>query len=56
MKNNDGGYRLVVRFPSAWKDAIKEEAWKNRRSINSEILTCIEFAMQARGVTLDSDT
>ncbi|MEB3419894.1 Arc family DNA-binding protein [Salipiger marinus] len=46
--------QFVIRFPDGWRDAIKAEAAKSRRSMNAEILSAIEFAMKERGVQLDA--
>lgn len=46
--------QFPVRFPDGWRDAIKAEAAKNRRSMNSEILAAIETAMRIKGVSLES--
>ena len=45
--------RYVIRFPAGWRDAIKVEAAKNRRSMNAEILNAIETAMRIKGVQFD---
>lgn len=34
--------RYIVRMPDGWRDAIKERAARNRRSMNSEILAALE--------------
>lgn len=31
-----------VRLPASWRDALKEAAWRNRRSMNQEILAALE--------------
>lgn len=48
--------KFVVRLPHGWRDAIKAEAGKNRRSMNSEIVDAIFTALAAKGVQLDAAT
>lgn len=45
--------RFIVRLPDGWRDAIRVEAKKERRSMNAEILSAIETAMRIKGVTLE---
>lgn len=44
----------TLRLPDGWREAIKAEAAKNRRSMNSEIIEAISAAMRMRGVQLES--
>lgn len=44
--------RFIVRLPEAWRAAIKDEAKKQHRSMNAEILAAIEDAMSRKGVNL----
>ena len=46
--------RFMVRLPDGWRDAIKAEAAKNHRPMNSEILAAIETAMRIKGVQLEA--
>ena len=39
-------YAVTVRLPIALKNAIAEQAKKNRRSLNAEIVLMLERAMQ----------
>lgn len=41
---------LGVRVPQEMRDRIKEEATANRRSMNSEILVCLEEALKLRQI------
>lgn len=45
--------RYIVRLPDGWRDAIKQEAKKHRRSMNAEIVAAIEVAMKIKGVRLE---
>lgn len=49
-----GADKFVIRLPAGWRDAIKLEAKKNHRPMNSEILAAIETAMRIKGVTLEA--
>lgn len=44
----------MVRFPEGWRDAIKDEAARNYRSMNAEIISAIQTAMRIKGVQLDA--
>lgn len=46
--------QFQLRLPNGWRDAIKAEAKKNHRPMNSEILAAIETAMRIKGVKLES--
>ncbi len=46
--------QIAVRMPSGWREKVKAEAAKERRSMNSEILAAIEAAMRSKGVHLDT--
>ncbi|MBT0780583.1 Arc family DNA-binding protein [Paracoccus sp. pheM1] len=46
--------RFMIRLPNGWRDKIKEEAARNHRPMNSEILAAIETAMRIKGVQLES--
>ena len=46
--------KFIVRFPPGWRDKIKVEAAKQRRSMNSEIIAAVEVAMRIKGVSLDA--
>ena len=45
--------QYVVRFPDGMRHLIKERAVKNRRTMNAEIIYCIEQQLEAekKGVT-----
>lgn len=45
--------KVLLRLPDGWRDAIKAEAAKSRRAMNSEILAAIEVAMRIKGVQLE---
>ncbi|SET74901.1 Arc family DNA-binding protein [Paracoccus homiensis] len=45
--------RFMIRLPDGWRDVIKVEAAKNRRSMNSEIVEAIATAMRVKGVQLE---
>lgn len=47
--------KFMVRLPDGWRDAIKAEAGRNRRSMNAEILSAVEVAMRIKGVQLPSE-
>lgn len=47
MKHRIETSRLTLRLPSTWRDALKEMAEKNRRSVNSEILANLEGVVRA---------
>lgn len=44
--------QFVVRLPAGWRDAIRGEAKRARRSMNSEIVAAIEAAMAAKGIQI----
>lgn len=44
--------RYMLRLPNGWRDAIKSEAARNRRSMNNEILDAVEVAFAAKQVAL----
>lgn len=46
--------KYLLRLPDGWRDAIKVEAKKNHRAMNSEILAAIETAMRIKGVPLET--
>lgn len=46
--------RYPLRLPTGWRDAIKVEAARNRRSMNSEIVDAICRSMEAKGVHLEA--
>lgn len=46
--------RYIVRLPDGWRDVIKAEAQKSRRSMNAEIISAIETAMRIKGVQLEA--
>lgn len=46
--------QVLLRLPDGWRGAIKVEAKKNHRSMNSEIIAAIETAMRIKGVHLDA--
>lgn len=46
--------KFMMRLPDGWRDRIKEEARKNHRTMNAEILSAIEVAMRVKGVQLDA--
>lgn len=45
--------RFIIRLPDGWRDAMKAEAVRNRRSMNAEFLAAIETAMRIKGVQLE---
>lgn len=47
--------RFMIRLPNGWRDAIRTEAKKNHRPMNSEIIAAIETAMRIKGVQLPSE-
>jgi len=49
--------KYVVRFPEGLRDRVKEQATRNRRSMNAEIVVAIEAAMRMTAGTnaLDSN-
>lgn len=53
MQNRQLDDKFMMRMPDGWRDAIKVEAAKNRRSMNAEILSAIEVAMRIKGVSLE---
>lgn len=54
MQNRKLDDKFMMRLPDGWRDAIKIEAAKNRRSMNAECLAAIETGMRAKGVQLES--
>lgn len=54
MQNRQLDDKFMMRMPDGWRDAIKVEAAKNRRSMNAETLSAIEVAMRIKGVQLES--
>jgi plasmid stability protein len=38
--------KYMLRLPDGWRDAIKERAGRNRRSMNSEILAALESVVR----------
>lgn len=52
MPNRNMNDAYTLRLPDGWRDAIKAEASKNRRSMNSEIIEAIAAAMRMKGVQL----
>jgi len=46
--------QYALRLPNGWRDVVKAEAKKSRRSMNAEIIAAIETAMQIKGVQLDT--
>ena len=45
--------RFIIRLPDGWREAMKAEAARNRRSMNAEFLAAIETAMRIKGVQLE---
>lgn len=39
--------RFIIRLPEGWRDAIKDRAAANRRSMNQEILIALEGVVGA---------
>lgn len=39
--------KYILRLPNGWRDAIKEKAARNRRSMNQEILAALESVVSA---------
>lgn len=54
MENRQYQDAYTLRLPDGWRDAIKAEAAKSRRSMNSEIIEAISTAMTAKGVQLEA--
>lgn len=46
--------KFMMRLPDGWRERIKEEARKNHRTMNAEIISAIEVAMRVKGVQLDA--
>lgn len=46
--------KFLLRLPDGWRDALKAEAAKSHRAVNSEIIAAIEVAMRIKGVQLPS--
>lgn len=46
MVSKDSG-KFMLRMPDGWRDAIKSQAAKNRRSMNQEILAALESVVSA---------
>lgn len=46
--------QFTVRLPDGWRNSIKDEARKERISMNSFLVNSIEIAMRVKGVQLDS--
>lgn len=49
-----GSRQFPLRLPDGWREKIKAEAEKQRRSMNAEIIVAIETAMQIKGVSLEA--
>lgn len=45
--------RFIIRLPDGWRDVMKAEAIRNRRSMNAEFVDAIETAMRIKGVQLE---
>lgn len=54
MQNRNHSDAYTLRLPDGWRDVIKEEAKKARRSMNAEIVAAIETAMRVKGVGLEA--
>lgn len=54
MRNRTLNDSYMLRLPDGWRDAIKERAKGNRRSMNQEILIALEgvVGMKAAGEDL----
>ncbi|WP_191569528.1 Arc family DNA-binding protein [Paracoccus yeei] len=46
--------RFIIRLPDGWRDVMKAEATRNRRSMNAEFVDAIAVAMRIKGVQLES--
>ena len=46
-RSERGNDQYMLRLPDGWRAAVKALAVKNHRSMNSEILAAIEFALGA---------
>ncbi|WP_418024971.1 Arc family DNA-binding protein (plasmid) [Paracoccus sp. TD-10] len=46
--------QFQLRLPKGWRDRIKQEAARNHRPMNGEILAAIETAMRIKGVQLEA--
>lgn len=53
-RKDDG--KFMLRLPDGWRDVVKAEAKKGRRSMNSEIVAAVETAMRIKGVALPEPT
>lgn len=49
------GKPMLIRLPNGWHEAIKTEAERSYRSMNSEILAAIYAEMSRKGVRLDPE-
>ena len=48
MLVNKDSDKFMLRFPDGMRDSMKELATKNRRSMNSEIITILDREIQQR--------
>lgn len=46
--------RFIIRLPEGWRDVMKAEAVRNRRSMNAEFVDAIAVAMRIKGVQLEA--
>lgn len=46
--------RFIIRLPDGWRDVMKAEATRNRRSMNAEFVDAIAVAMRIKGVSLEA--
>lgn len=44
--------RFLCRLPNGWRDAIRDEATRNHRSMNAEVTACLETAFRVKGIAL----
>lgn len=50
-KINDGN-RMGISLPKGWRQEIKREARKQRRTMNDEVVLLIQTAMRIKGINL----
>lgn len=53
MLNRAMPYQYMLRLPNGWREAIKAEAKRSHRSMNSEIVAAIEAALRGKGIQVD---
>lgn len=48
MQNRTTKDQFMLRLPDGWREALKNRAGKNRRSLNSEILAALECVLDGQ--------